>query len=99
MTRTQAIEYIFQANEADLANLMQAVQLRRSQLAMRLKCELNVGDSVKFTSARKRTPYTYTAVITDKRQSRATVRITGPSYGKYAVGSQVTVPFAMLTRA
>ena len=99
MNRTNVIDFIFRADKADLDNIIQAVQLRRSQLASQTRVMLSVGDTVKFTSAKKRAPYNYTGVITAKRQSRATVRITAPSFGKYAVGSLVTVPFAMLTEA
>ena len=99
MNRTDVINFIFAAEGDLLDNLSQAVQMRRNQLASRTKVSLRVGDMVKFTSAKKRSPYTYTGVITAKRQSRATVRITAPSFGKYAVGSLVTVPFAMLTEA
>ena len=99
MTRTEVVEFIFRADKADLDNIIQAAQLRRSQLASQTRVMLSVGDTVKFTSAKKRAPYNYTGVITAKRQSRATVRITAPSFGKYAVGSLVTVPFAMLTEA
>lgn len=99
MDRAQAIKLILDANEADLALFSEAVVLRRNSLATKLKRSLAVGDTVKFTSAKKRSPYTYTAVITDKRQTRATVRITGPTWGKYKVGSLVTVPFAMLSEA
>jgi hypothetical protein len=99
MNRNNVIDFIFRADKADLDNIIQAAQLRRSQLASQTRVMLSVGDTVKFTSAKKRSPYTYTGVITAKRQSRATVRITAPSFGKYAVGSLVTVPFAMLTEA
>jgi hypothetical protein len=99
MNRTDVIEFIFKAETADLDNVMQAVQLRRNQLASRLKSTIRTGDSVKFTSVKKRSPYTYTATVTDIRQTRATVRIAGPSFGKYVVGSLVTVPFAMLSKA
>ena len=99
MNRTDVINFIFAAEGDLLDNLSQAVQMRRNQLASRTKVSLRVGDMVKFTSAKKRAPYTYTGKITAKRQTRATVQITGPTYGKYAVGSQVTVPFAMLSEA
>ena len=99
MTRTEVIEFIFRADKAELDNIIQATQLRRSQLASQTRVMLSVGDTVKFTSAKKRAPYTYTGKITAKRQTRATVQITGPTYGKYPVGSQVTVPFAMLSEA
>ena len=99
MNRTDVIDYIFRADSADIENITQAIQLRRSQLASRTKVTLQVGDTVKFTSAKRRSPYTYTGTLTAKRLSRATVRITAPSFGKYAVGSLVTVPFAMLTEA
>ena len=99
MNRNNVIDFIFRADKADLDNIIQAAQLRRSQLASQTRVMLSVGDTVKFTSAKKRAPYNYTGVITAKRQSRATVRITAPSFGKYAVGSLVTVPFAMLTEA
>ena len=99
MTRTEVVEFIFRADKADLDNIIQAAQLRRSQLASQTKVTLRVGDAIKFTDKRTRSRCDYTGVITAKRQSRATVRITAPSFGKYAVGSLVTVPFAMLTEA
>jgi hypothetical protein len=98
MTRQQVVDFIFKTETADLEIIMQAAQLRRAQLAQRIRTEIIAGDTVSFTSAKKRAPYTYTAVLVDKRQTRATVRITGPSYGKYPVGSSVTVPFAMLKK-
>ena len=99
MTHNDIIEEIFRLSDSvELASVMQAAQLRKSQLATRLKFSISVGDAVKFTSARARSAYTYTGKLTSKRQTRATVMITGPSFGKYPVGSMVTVPFTMLER-
>lgn len=90
------VDFIHKSDDAALDQLVNAIQIRRNRKAMEVKHQMGIGSAVQFTSAKKRTPYTYTAVITDKRQTRATVRITGPTWGKYAVGSLVTVPFAML---
>ena len=49
MNRTDVIDYIFRADSADIENITQAIQLRRSQLASRTKVTLQVGDTVKFT--------------------------------------------------
>ena len=99
MTHNQATEFIFKANESDLTNLLEAIALRRAQLGVLSKWTLKVGDRVKFTSVRKRSQCSYVGKVTDKRNTRATVRIEGPTYGKYPVGSLVTVPFNMLTQA
>lgn len=94
---TEVIDFIHKSDDAALDQLANAIQIRRNRKAMEVKYQLGVGSAVSFTSSRKRAPYTYTAVITEKRQTRATVRITGPTWGKYRVGSLVTVPFAMLS--
>jgi hypothetical protein len=96
---SDVVDFIRHSNTTEIDILANEVTLRRNRKAMELKRELGVGSAVKFTSSKKRSPYTYTAVITDKRQTRATVRITGPAWGNYAVGSLVTVPFAMLAEA
>jgi hypothetical protein len=96
---TDVIEFIHRSTDIELIQVATAFELRKNRKAMETKRALGVGSAVKFTSAKKRSPYTYTAVITDKRQTRALVRITGPTWGKYAVGSLVTVPFAMLSEA
>lgn len=93
------IDYIHKSDDAALDQLANAIQLRRNRKAMEVKYQLVIGSTVSFTSARKRAPYTYTGVLLEKRQTRATVRITGPTWGKYAVGSLVTVPFNMLSAA
>jgi hypothetical protein len=93
---TDVIAFIHRSNDMELIQVATAVELRKNRKAMEVKRELGIGSTVQFTSAKKRSPYTYTAVVTDKRQTRATVRITGPTWGKYTVGSLVTVPFAML---
>ena len=93
------IDYIHKSDDAVLEQLANAVQIRRNRKGWEVKHQLGIGSAVKFTSARKRSPFTYTGTITDKRQTRATVRITGPTWGKYAVGSLVTVPFNMLSAA
>ena len=91
------IDYIHKSDDAALDQLANAIQLRRNRKAMEVKYQMVIGSTVSFTSARKRAPYTYTGVLLEKRQTRATVRITGPTWGKYPVGTKVTVPFAMLT--
>lgn len=93
------IDYIHKSDDAALEQLANAVQVRRNRKGWEVKNQMGIGSAVKFTSAKKRSPYTYTGTLLEKRQTRATVRITGPTWGKYAVGSKVTVPFAMLSEA
>lgn len=93
---TEVIDFIHKSDDYALDQLTNAIQIRRNRKAMEVKHQLGIGSAVQFTSSKKLSPFTYTAVITDKRQTRATVRITGPTWGKYRVGSLVTVPFAML---
>jgi hypothetical protein len=93
------LTFVQRCDEYALDQMANAIKLKRNYKAMQVKYQMGIGSTVQFTSAKKRSPFTYTAVITDKRQTRATVRITGPTWGKYAVGSLVTVPFAMLKEA
>jgi len=93
------LNFVQRCDDYALDQLSNTIQLKRSHQAMQVKHQLGIGSAVQFTSAKKLSPYTYTAVITDKRQTRATVRITGPMWGKYAVGSLITVPFTMLKAA
>lgn len=99
VTLQNVLDFIHACDDAGLPRISDALAIRRNRKAQLIRYKLPIGSAVKFTSAKKRSPYTYTAVLEDKRQTRATVRITGPVWGKYPVGTKVTVPFAMLEKA
>lgn len=96
MTVSDAVTFVLSASQADLLAITKACELRKNQIASACKREIAVGDPVEFTSGKKRSPYTYTAIVESKNHSRATVKITGPSWAKYQIGSKVIVPYAML---
>ena len=82
----------------EFKTLQDMMQERKNREILRTTFSLRRGAKVTFTSSRKRTPFTYVGEITDLRQSRCTVKILScnVAYPKYAIGSLVTVPFAML---
>lgn len=65
------------------------------------KFSFTLSQRVRFTSAKKRTPFVYEGIVISKGRTKAHVRIVSCSsnYPKYAIGSTVVVPFTMLSAA
>jgi hypothetical protein len=92
--------FIRMATPEQRNELAQFLANRRTIDMLNTKDDLQIGDTVKFTSARKRSPFTYVATLVRKANRRATVRIISANVSDptYMPGTQVTVPFAMLTK-